>query len=116
MSAPGQFDKKTLDFPFVIKGVAEPDISRRIFEAMSRLETSDLLRCREVSPSWRSAIDAHSGLWGRFSLMRALKDDRQAIAELIVTHSKDTNPADQNGNTPLHVAASRGQKTPLHYA
>ena len=103
-----EFDKMAEDFPFVIEGRAEPDNAERIFEAMAHLETRDLLRCREVSASWRSAIDAHSGLWGRFSLFRAVEENRLDIAKLIVTHSDDKKPGKLYGWTPLHVFASRG--------
>ena len=96
------------EFPFVIEGVEEPDTTRRIFQAMSNLDTLDLLRARKVSPDWKWGIDNYSGLWDRMSLLRAVKDNRLDIVQLIVTHSCRKNPPDKYGRTPLHVAAWNG--------
>ena len=96
------------EFPFVIEGVEEPDTAKRVFQDMSHLELKDLLQARKVSPDWKWGIDNYSSLWDRMSLLRAVKDNRLDIVQLIVTHSCRKNPPDNAGTTPLQEAAWEG--------
>ena len=100
------------DFPFVIQGetrdIEEQDIARKVFEAMSTLDTQTLLRGREVCHSWRRAIDTFSGLWNRtninYSLNMAINEKRKDICKLIIKHSDVKNPASPvTGKTCLHL-------------
>ena len=97
-------------FPHVIYGVREEDIAKTFFLSMADFDAKTLLKLRLVSKEWREAIDFIYGekLWGKLSLMEAVKDNRMDICQLIVEHAEDKNPKGRNGNTPLHVAAING--------
>ena len=100
-------------FPFVIQGetrdIEEEDIARKVFEAMSTLDTQTLLLGREVCHSWRRAIDTFSGLWNRMPLNMAINEKRTDICKLIIKHSDDKNPASPvTGKTCLHLIALWG--------
>ena len=41
-------------------------------------------------------------------LHRAAENGHVSVCELIMSHLKDKNPRDDNGNTPLHSAALKG--------
>ena len=96
----------------MINGVREEDIAKTFFVSISDFDNQMLLRLRLVSKEWRDAIDFIYGkkLWGQQSLMRAVEDNRLDICQLILEHAKDKNPKSENddGDTPLHVAARHG--------
>ena len=93
------------------------------FTSMAHFDTATLLRCRLVSRGWRDAIDSHTELWNRMSLMRAIKDNRIDLCKLIVEYAggktQDMEDVDKQfqvifenmanksceGMTPLHIAA-----------
>ena len=98
-----------IGFPFVINGVREEDIAKRVFLSMADFDVETLLRLRLVSKEWRDAIDFIYGkkLWGQQSLMRAVEDNRLDICLLILEHAEEKNPKDVI-DTPLHFAAKKG--------
>ena len=74
-------------FPFTINHVSEEDIGTLFFTSMAHFDTATLLRCRLVSRGWRDAIDSHTELWNRMSLMRAIQDNRIDLCKLIVEYA-----------------------------
>ena len=112
-----------ITFPFVINGFREEDNAKTFFLSMAEFDVTTLLRLRLVSKEWRDAIDSIYGkkLWGQQSLMRAVRDNRLDICQLILEHAQNKNPRshygyhveqkhpiDVWGNTPLHCAAIFG--------
>ena len=92
-------DNVLLDFPFVISVQTEgklrsecvPDIAALVF---GHFDTQTLLCGRAVSQSWKEYIDTQTQLWSKMSLMKAVRDGRMDIVQLIVENSEDKNPAD----------------------
>ena len=101
-----------MEFPFLINGVAEQDIAIKIFACMAHFDTNTLLMCRAVSKSWRDAVDSHTLLWSRpgygVSLLRAVRDNRDDICQLLVTHAKDIDKNMRGNGGALHLAARQG--------
>ena len=97
-----------MDFPHVINGVAEKDLTTKIFACMAHFDIKTLLACREASKGWRDGIDLYTSLWDRTSLKMAAWHNRIDICRTIVAYAKDKNPKDEEGLTALHVAAAKG--------
>ena len=95
-----------MDFPHVINGVAEEDLTTKIFACMAHFDIKTLLACREASKGWRDGIDSNTTLWARMSLMRAVKKNRVDIVKHILEFGKDKGPADYID--PLLEAAWKG--------
>ena len=96
-------------FPFVINDVAEEDIWTSFFKSMDRFDTKTLLKFRLVCKDWRDAIDRLTRLWSQpYLLWEAVEWNNIDVVQLILAHAKDKNPKNEEGETPMHVAAREG--------
>ena len=95
-------------FPFIISEESAPHIADSIFK---RLDQNALVKCRLVSNVWKGFVDCHTSLWGTVSLhqyLRAAKEVKLSACRLIIENVQDKNPADVDGQTPLHEFAAGG--------
>ena len=95
-------------FPFVIDVEFVPHIATKVFGSLAQCDTDTLLKLRSVSIGWKKCVDTQTMLWNRMSLLRAVKDGRTDIAQLIIQNADNKNPPDHYGWTPLHRAADEG--------
>ena len=96
------------EFPFTINGQQVPHVGDVLFACMAKFETSDLLRFRSVSRTWRDMVDKETFLWARFRLDQAVTDGTINMFQLIIDKVDNKNPADLFGKTTLHTTAARG--------
>jgi len=103
-------DKVPFPFPISIENTYVPHIATRVFRSMENFSTENLLKFRSVSKCWKEGVDAHTSLWHRMSLMRAIKDNRMDVVQLVIDNVGYSELISQRGVTPLHLAASKGRK------
>ena len=94
-----------LPFPFVISGKNAPHIAKIIFNMM---DWATLIKCRSVCKVWRQSVDAETSFWSETPheklIEAARQDKRMEIWDLFIEFSRNKNPPDIHGNTPLHEA------------
>ena len=96
-------------FPFVIGNESVPNIARKVFRF---LDHKTLLKVRRVSTEWKHEVDQETSFWSDISpetYLKAVRHERMDIIQNMVDYAQDPNPANEAGDTPLHVAASRGK-------
>merc|ERR1719391_997613 len=89
-------------FPFVIGKEFTPYIAQKIFRL---LPPKALLKSRVVCRSWKEYVDIRTDLWSgipRRRYMRAVRDGRLDICQMILSSIDEKNPTDMMGGTPLH--------------
>ena len=129
-------------FPFVIHTTSRQEFTADIAQTIFKLLTpTELLKSRGICRSWKEYVDCRTDLWRRMprhTYMRAVRDGRLDICQMILEVIDEANPPDSMGWTPLHEAADQGhleivklimsrvenknppinkyETTPLHYA
>ena len=96
-------------FPFVIGSEFTPAIAAIIFEFLD----DDTLRYgRTVCKGWKEFIDEKTHFWSTFSsrlFQLAVEDGREDIIRNMVQFAHNPNPADLEGQTPMHTAVLKGK-------
>ena len=96
-------------FPFVIGTEFTPKIAALIF---GYLEKDTLRHGRGVCKGWKQIIDEKTHFWSNFSSRQyqsAVEDGREDIIWNMVQYAKDPNPADLEGQTPMHTSVLKGR-------